>query len=209
MSKTPKVLFQRYFQNHKALESQKVTKPTGDNQKPSFTKSMVTNIIGVELEEIAKADKQVKDQKSISKENASTAAMLTNDPHHLVQVDGADSRPEVPERPEALRSRDSLRASENNSQEERASRGILTLLRLFSTCTDSGQLNRTTAKHQEEGLQVSSSLPQFIKHSVRDQLLAACYINSPQDGQDHRLPHHGFRVFSFRYGSQSLLFSAL
>lgn len=108
MSKSQKVLFQRYFSSQKYLDSQKVSKPTGDQEKPSFGKSMQTTIVGVELEEIALEEKLEKDLKNKSKENEDPILKNTYDPHHLVQVESKSLSPESQPGQHELRSRDNL-----------------------------------------------------------------------------------------------------
>lgn len=122
MSKTQKVLFQRYYNSQKYLDSQKVSKPAGDQERPSFARSMQTTIVGVELEEIALEEKLEKDLSSEAKEKQQNDLPPTYDPHNLVMVQVAGENPQPDQRPEDLRSRDLPLAEEQaDEQAERQS----------------------------------------------------------------------------------------
>lgn len=114
MSKTQKVLFQRYALPQSRLESQMVVKPEGDIEKPSFVKSMQTTIVGVELEEIAYEEKQIKEEKK--EEIKEPVLPLTHDPHNLVQL---EQPPPAPDRPQGqeLQSRNSSFSLPDNASQ--------------------------------------------------------------------------------------------
>lgn len=114
MSKTQKMLFQKYARQQNKLESQMVGKPEGDLEKPSFVKSMQTTIVGVELEEIAFEEKQIKEEKK--EEIKEPVLPLTHDPHNLVQLEQPPPVSEIPQGQEPQSRNSSFSLPDNASQ---------------------------------------------------------------------------------------------
>lgn len=119
MSKTHKVLFSKAFNSSKDLDNKRVGKPVGDNDKPSFTKSMLTNIVGVELNEIAKSDKFESDRrKKKTAQVPEPPIICTNDPHELVQTRNGQHVVSRVNDPAELRSRDSVASSTDHDGQQ-------------------------------------------------------------------------------------------
>ena len=127
MSKPTKLLSLKFFQSHWLPDIQKVPKPKGDIQRPSFKDTILTNIIGVELDDLAKAEISNEGPK-FHKKGESRAIPVpspTHDPHNLVRIEVGMQNTQRLEIPGELRSRESLRSDHDNiSQADRISRGI-------------------------------------------------------------------------------------